>query len=69
MHMSDVLRDRRVWSYRALWIGRWLGEEAPVTLALSPPAVTPLRKNEIMSRQHHPSMNEEPTLFASTRGS
>lgn len=29
----------------------------------------PLRKNEIMSRQHHPSMKEESTLFASTRGS
>lgn len=44
VHVFDALRDNRVWSYRALWIGRWVGEEAPVTLALSPAAVTPLEK-------------------------
>lgn len=39
-HVSDVLRDNCGWSYRALWSGSWLGEEARVTLALSPAAVT-----------------------------
>ena len=44
VHVSDVLRDNCMWSYRALWIGRWVEEEAPVTLILSPAAMTLLER-------------------------